>query len=330
MNTSKEYSKESSFQKHTLRDSAIYATSVRIMALDNEYENVYASGTGVVIAQNLVLTAKHVFEDFAAKWKLPDADSKGEVNTNNFNIWVVFMSNHPGQLYHVYAVAQVYICMYSDFVLFHLDPFDKVGKGHKYFQIPLSLPIPKVGDRIVAFGFPKSKVNIRKDHAGTSHIEVNDEPSVSVGEIKEVYPERRDSFMLTFPCVRTNARLEGGMSGGPVFNDEGKLVGVVCAGTDVQEGEEPISYVALLWPLMSTLIVDKGVKYPLLDLAKKSIVKAEGLEHIILSKTDNENLFGISYNKDVARVKKVFADNIGRNEKCPCGSGRKYKNCCSP
>lgn len=222
------YSKESSFKKHKLRDSAIYATSVRIMALDNEYENVYASGTGVVIAQNLVLTAKHVFDDCAQKWKLPDSDTKGEVRTNSFNIWVVFMSNHPGQLYHVYAVAQVYRCMYSDFVLLHLDSFDKVGKGHKYFQMPLSLVIPTIGERIVAFGFPQSKVNIRKDHLGTSHIEINDEPSVSVGEIKEVYPERRDSFMLTFPCVRTNARLEGGMSGGPVFNNDGKLIGVVC------------------------------------------------------------------------------------------------------
>lgn len=330
MEHKKSYSKESSFNKHKIKDSAIYATAVRIMALDNEFENVYASGTGVVIAQNLVLTAKHVFDDFAEKWRLPNADNKGEVSTDSFNIWVVFMSNHPGELYHVYSVAQVYICMYSDFVLFHLNPFDKVGKGHKYFQIPLSLVVPKIGERIVAFGFPKSKVTVTKDHQGVSHIEVNDEPSVSVGEIKEIYPERRDSFMLPFPCVRTNARLEGGMSGGPVFNDNGMLIGVVCAGTDCLDGEEPISYVALLWPLMSTLIIDKDSKYPLFDLAKKSVVKAEGLEHIMLSKTENENLLEVSYNRDISRVKRIFTDPIGRNEKCPCGSGRKYKHCCSP
>ena len=30
------------------------------------------------------------------------------------------------------------------------------------------------------------------------------------------------------------------------------------------------------------------------------------------------------------RIKKIFSDNkkIGRNEKCPCGSGKKYKHCC--
>ena len=22
--------------------------------------------------------------------------------------------------------------------------------------------------------------------------------------------------------------------------------------------------------------------------------------------------------------------NVGRNDKCPCGSGKKYKNCCMP
>jgi hypothetical protein len=47
------YSEESNFKKHKPKDSTIYATSVRIMALDNEYENVYTSGAGVVIPQNL-------------------------------------------------------------------------------------------------------------------------------------------------------------------------------------------------------------------------------------------------------------------------------------
>ena len=29
-----------------------------------------------------------------------------------------------------------------------------------------------------------------------------------------------------------------------------------------------------------------------------------------------------------ARKQKVREYNIGRNDKCPCGSGKKYKNCC--
>ena len=27
-------------------------------------------------------------------------------------------------------------------------------------------------------------------------------------------------------------------------------------------------------------------------------------------------------------VKKAVSQKIGRNEPCPCGSGKKYKNCC--
>ena len=36
-------------------------------------------------------------------------------------------------------------------------------------------------------------------------------------------------------------------------------------------------------------------------------------------------------NEDKSKVKKQTpkrVKKIGRNEKCPCGSGKKYKNCC--
>ncbi|OIN96954.1 hypothetical protein AUJ66_04720 [Candidatus Desantisbacteria bacterium CG1_02_38_46] len=41
---------------------------------------------------------------------------------------------------------------------------------------------------------------------------------------------------------------------------------------------------------------------------------------------DNENLAAVTYNfiEDEMRVHA----KIGRNDPCPCGSGKKYKNCC--
>lgn len=115
-----------------------------------------------------------------------------------------------------------------------------------------------------------------------------------------------------------------------MFSDEGKVIGLVCAGYDLVDGEEPISYISLLWPLMATAVEVTGRWLPLYELAKSGIVKTEGLEHIIIGAAKIENLYPISYNKDVVAVKKLVIPNIGRNDSCPCGSGKKFKKCCSP
>ena len=61
--------------------------------------------------------------------------------------------------------------------------------------------------------------------------------ATSVGEVTNVYPMGRDSSMMPGPCFATNARYEGSMSGGPAFNDDGHLVGIVSScskGDDVE------------------------------------------------------------------------------------------------
>ena len=36
----------------------------------------------------------------------------------------------------------------------------------------------------------------------------------------------------------------------------------------------------------------------------------------------------VSKKEASAEVKDIDFSNVGRNDKCPCGSGKKYKNCC--
>jgi len=57
--------------------------------------------------------------------------------------------------------------------------------------------------------------------------------------------------MLTFPCFEIRGRFDGGMSGGPVFNDAGHCCGVVCACADYGDGQY-VSYATTLWPALWT------------------------------------------------------------------------------
>ncbi|MCO5285329.1 MAG: serine protease [Chitinophagaceae bacterium] len=289
-------SKIPTFHKHKLTDSPIYEVTVRIVALSKDCREVLASGTGVVIAQNLILTAKHVLEDFIGKWETRKVD--GEIIVESFNIWVIFISSDSGSLYHVFEVARCYLNPYSDQVLFHLDPRDKVGNLKDWKQVRLSLRLPKIGERVVCFGFSKSNINITKNKKVETDIHVYDEPHTSVGEIIEVFPEKRDSYRLNFPSARINARLDGGMSGGPVFNDTGNLIGIVCSGFNQADSAEHISYISLLWPLMATPIIqDDGSSYPLYNLAKEAIIGVDTIENIVLSKNTSNQFYKISYKR---------------------------------
>ena len=70
------------------------------------------------------------------------------------------------------------------------------------------------------------------------------------------------------------------------------------------------------------------VKHP---LDKYALLKIEGQEYnyqvldYLMEKLDNP--FRPWYVEELKRKRQEFI-NIGRNEKCPCGSGKKYKKCC--
>ena len=49
-----------------------------------------------------------------------------------------------------------------------------------------------------------------------------------------------------------------------------------------------------------------------------------------LAKPLNEGFEGLDGQKQIKKVTvtKRAADTVGRNDPCPCGSGKKYKKCC--
>ena len=69
------------------------------------------------------------------------------------------------------------------------------------------------------------------------------------------------------------------MSGGPVFDESGNLVGIICGSLESEEETEEVSYVAAIWPMLRILIDGKRVgqapppaKYPAIDLALDGVL----------------------------------------------------------
>ena len=109
-----------------------------------------------------------------------------------------------------------------------------------------------------------------------------------------------------------------------------------------EEHEEEFSYIAQKYPYSYRLITDlvKDIKT---DVHKKEELLLEELMNHVTEGTTKEQLMDVltkSYADLMAKEAKpqtVYAgrgsyrrssEKIGRNEPCPCGSGKKYKHCC--
>lgn len=263
------------------------------MAALGPNNKIVVSGTCVRIAPNLYLTARHVLTDFLDQFKHEGQDVE-------FTVWIIHVFDGPE--YAIWEMESFWLSPHSDLAIFQTHPYnDTAGDQTIVHSVGLELAPPPIGSRVSAFGHHKAEGRITVNEVGSNHYEINTGKAASVGEVREIHNLRRDSFRLNFPCYRVNARFDGGMSGGPVFNDQGHLCGVVCSSLPpFGEDEEHCSYVASLWPLMG-LTVDfdiTGAKTisssPLIELAREGLIHVYGLQKILVGSSDMLGFYNVT------------------------------------
>ncbi len=232
----------------------------------------------MIIGHRLAITAKHLFEE--------DWDKLERYSV------IASQILEGGTVGALWYTEKVYRSPHTDIAILFLSPVkgSESAAAYEWKHAPiLSMKPPKVGETIWGFGYPSSESQVERL---PDRIRVNwkDKPSITTGEVIEVHDEFRDRGMLKFPCFRTNARFDHGMSGGPVFNDRGELCGLVCSGPPPEnDNAEWISYAVSLWPLMGTLLdiqlegFPQGYSYPFRKLAQLGYVKALNLDCVALA-----------------------------------------------
>ncbi len=109
------------------------------------------------------------------------------------------------------------------------DPESGQVLGNK--RLIMTKAQPAREEDIGTWAFPKS---ITSESGTQGVLEIR--PKVYVGRILEEYTQGRDKVMLPGPCYETDLSLEGGASGGPVFDSRGRVFAVNSTGiggTDV-------------------------------------------------------------------------------------------------
>lgn len=223
---------------------------------DDTYDPV---GTAVLVSPNLAITAKHVVEDYLARFQ------RGPADLADFRCRAI-QQQRDGVTGISRRVDKYTLAGNTDLALLLLS-----GEPSQDWLPPTldALP-PEVGTSVAAFGYHSCIADVED-----GQVTISRQMSTAVGVVREVHHQFRDGFSIRWPCFRVNARFDGGMSGGPVFDQStGRICGIISSNMPPSlPDEEHASYVTSLWPILG-IPVDyewpgrKSATYPLLDLVE--------------------------------------------------------------
>jgi hypothetical protein len=94
----------------------------------------------------------------------------------------------------------------------------------------LTTATPQKGERIATWAYPGVATKYAPAAQERFRASLKIVPKVNVGEVLNECRAGRDAVMLPGPCYETNLALEGGSSGGPVFNGAGQVFAVNSTG----------------------------------------------------------------------------------------------------
>lgn len=194
----------------------------------------YIEGSAVLIAPGIALCATHVIEPRLA-----------QLMTGSNAAMCHGLAPHGLLLWHIRKVTVV---AKTDITILGLELASAFPPGNRFPQAMLTTRTPRLGEDLLLCGFRASAAAFPLKEGRP--IEAQGEIRIARGPVTNRFPFGRDNFMIPWPTIEVGCPARGGMSGGPVFDSTGHLIGLICSSIEFSE-QEGISYVSLLWPALT-------------------------------------------------------------------------------
>lgn len=192
-----------------------------------EPESQRVMGSGVFVAPGVVMTARHVIE--------PEQDV---LIAGHLEIICTGILSAGLTIWRCHSATLI---GNADFAFLMVSSGSALPRVLR--QATLTTRMPKVGERLYIAG-------IRHLSAGPVPIDATLKLSMMVGQglVTARYERARDRVILPSPCVEVDCPALGGMSGGPAFDENGFLIGLITSSLE-GDGNGP-TFLSLSWPAL--------------------------------------------------------------------------------
>ncbi len=211
--------------------------------------SVSVEGSAVLVAPGVALVAAHVLISHFGP--MADGIEAG---------WCFGIARH-GLV--VWSIRRVTFVPDSDLAIIELSLASSFPPDNLFHQSRITTRTPAIGEEVIMCGFVASATLFARTGSG---FVVGGQVWLCRGAVTEHYPNGRDCAMLPWPAYAVEVLARGGMSGGPVYDLAGNLIGLTCSSMDFG-ADKGISYVSRLWPALT-------MRFPydlLFDLGKPSV-----------------------------------------------------------
>lgn len=209
-------------------------------------QTVRVGGSAIFVAPHQALTAGHVSRDLL-RTDPNRADALLRKTEGYFvpphgaaMIQVASRRNETRSV--IWSVTRTWDPVVTD-ICFMEAALDTVASSAKDLSMPntffeWALEPPPVGEQVVMVGFPGTNIAV-----ADGRWNINLTCIAQQANVVEVFEERRDAGMYSFPCFAVDQPVDHGCSGGPVLWGN-RLCGIVSGGSIDNR-----TYAASLWPL---------------------------------------------------------------------------------
>jgi hypothetical protein len=202
----------------------------------------YVLGSAIMVAPCVALGASHSVRDLVL-----------QLRSGHLSLIAVGVSTHGAQIWQVKYGACI---ERTDLCILTLELLSEPPITRKLHQAVITTRLPAIGEKVVVAGFRASRDEFEQGSPNTT-LELEAGVRITSGAVRQSFPKGRDSRLVPWPALEVDAPLFGGMSGGPVFDMRGGVIGLGSRSMELGVGEEPSPMVvALLWPVL-------GQRFPL-------------------------------------------------------------------